>query len=74
MSQDIVYNAFLVGANWDDPNNIWHDASEEPQGDNYRQGRQRVKRDGEFRPRGYGKVFGGKSVSENIRQGQRKLA
>lgn len=35
MSQDIVYNAFLVGANWDDQKNIWHDASEEPNGDNW---------------------------------------
>lgn len=36
MSQDDVYNVFLVGANWADPKNIWHDASEEPQGDNYK--------------------------------------
>ena len=35
MSQDIVYNAFLVGANWADPKNIWHDASEEPNGDKW---------------------------------------
>ena len=35
MSQDDVYNAFFVGANWADPKNIWHDASEKPNGDNW---------------------------------------
>ena len=37
ISQDDVYDAFLVGENLADshPKNIWHDASEEPNGDNW---------------------------------------